>query len=54
MAWLWPLTRDVRALERAASRFGDKNWVFDAAIKPRSQIFALAQTSGKWPCGSMD
>jgi len=47
MAWLWPLTRDVRALERAASRFGDKNWVFDAAIKPRSQIFALAQTFRK-------
>ena len=47
MVWLWPLTRDVRALERAASRFGDKNWVFDVDIKPRSQIFALAQTFRK-------
>jgi two-component system OmpR family sensor kinase len=47
MGWLWPLTRDVRALERAAARFGDRNWVFDADIKPRSQIFALAQTFRK-------
>ena len=47
MVWLWPLTRDVRALERAAARFGDKNWVFDANIKPRSQIFPLAQTFRK-------
>jgi two-component system OmpR family sensor kinase len=47
MVWLWPLTRDVRALERAAARFGDKNWVFDANIKPRSQVFPLAQTFRK-------
>jgi two-component system OmpR family sensor kinase len=47
MIWIWPLTRDLRALERAASRFGDKNWVFDARIKPRSQIYALAETFRK-------
>jgi two-component system OmpR family sensor kinase len=44
MIWIWPLTRDLRKLEAAAARFGDKNWVFDAPIKPRSQIYPLAQT----------
>jgi signal transduction histidine kinase len=44
MAWIWPLTRDVRALEDAAARYGDKNWAFDVHIKPTSQIFALAET----------
>jgi len=47
MIWIWPLTRDLRTLERAAARFGDKNWVFDAHIKPRSQIYALAETFRK-------
>src|ERR1700685_3107526 len=47
MIWIWPLTRDLRALERAAARYGDKNWVFDADIKPRSQIHALADTFRK-------
>jgi two-component system, OmpR family, sensor kinase len=47
MIWIWPLTRDLRALEKAAARFGNKNWVFDAAIKPRSQIYGLAQTFRK-------
>jgi two-component system, OmpR family, sensor kinase len=47
MVWIWPLTRDLRALEKAASRFGNKNWVFDAAIKPRSQIYRLAETFRK-------
>ncbi len=47
MIWLWPLRRDLRALERAAARYGDKNWNFDANITPRSQIFALAQTFRK-------
>jgi len=47
MIWLWPLRRDLRALERAAARYGDKNWSFDAHITPRSQIFALAQTFRK-------
>jgi two-component system OmpR family sensor kinase len=47
MIWIWPLTRDLRALEKAASRFGNKNWVFDASIKPRSQIYPLAETFRK-------
>jgi two-component system OmpR family sensor kinase len=47
MIWIWPLTRDLRALENAAARFGNKNWVFDACIKPRSQISALAETFRK-------
>ena len=47
MVWIWPLTRDLRALENAAARFGNKNWVFDARIKPRSQIYALAETFRK-------
>jgi two-component system, OmpR family, sensor kinase len=44
MIWLWPLTRDLRILEHAAARFGDKNWSFDVPIKPRSQIYKLAET----------
>jgi two-component system OmpR family sensor kinase len=47
MMWIWPLTRDLRTLENAASRFGNKNWAFDAHIKPRSQIYALAETFRK-------
>jgi two-component system, OmpR family, sensor kinase len=47
MIWIWPLTRDLRTLERAAARFGDRNWAFDAPIKPRSQIYALAETFRK-------
>jgi two-component system OmpR family sensor kinase len=47
MIWIWPLSRDLRALENAAGRFGNKNWVFDAHIKPRSQIYALAETFRK-------
>jgi len=47
MIWIWPLTRDLRALEKAASRFGNKNWAFDATIKPRSQIYPLAETFRK-------
>jgi two-component system, OmpR family, sensor kinase len=47
MIWIWPLTRDLRALEKSAARFGNKNWVFDAHIKPRSQIHALAETFRK-------
>jgi len=47
MIWIWPLTRDLRALEKAASRFGNKNWGFDASIKPRSQIYPLAETFRK-------
>ncbi len=44
MIWIWPLTRDLRALEKAAARFGDRNWSFDARIKPHSQIYPLSQT----------
>jgi two-component system OmpR family sensor kinase len=47
MIWIWPLTRDLRILETAAARFGDKNWSFDARIKPRSQIYPLAETFRK-------
>ena len=47
MIWIWPLTRDLRALEKAASRFGNRNWVFDAHISPRSQIYPLAETFRK-------
>ena len=47
MIWIWPLTRDLRRLETAAARFGDKNWLFDAPIKPRSQIYPLAETFRK-------
>src|SRR5712672_2504498 len=47
MIWIWPLTRDLRALEKAASRFGNKNRGFDASIKTRSQIYPLAETFRK-------
>jgi two-component system, OmpR family, sensor kinase len=44
MIWIWPLTRDLRALENAAAQFGNRNWSFNAPIKPTSQIYPLAQT----------
>jgi two-component system, OmpR family, sensor kinase len=44
MTWLWPLSRDLRALELAAAGYGDRNWRFVADIKPRSQIHRLAET----------
>jgi two-component system, OmpR family, sensor kinase len=44
MIWIWPLTRDLRVLERAAAQFGNRNWTFNADIKPHSQIYPLAQT----------
>jgi two-component system, OmpR family, sensor kinase len=47
MIWIWPLTRDLRVLEKAAARFGDRNWRFDADIKPSSQIYPLARTFRK-------
>lgn len=43
MMWLWPLTRDLRTLERATTRFGDRNWKFEADIRPGSQIYPLAE-----------
>jgi len=44
MFWIWPLTRDLRVLEKAAAQYGNRNWRFDAGIKPHSQIYPLAQT----------
>jgi signal transduction histidine kinase len=43
MAWLWPLTRDLRQLERSTTTFGNRNWTFDARIGTRSPIYPLAQ-----------
>jgi two-component system, OmpR family, sensor kinase len=43
MAWLWPLTRDLRQLERSATRFGDRNWKFGALIGGRSPVYPLAE-----------
>ena len=44
MFWIWPLTRDLRQLEKEAAQYGNRNWRFAAEIKPHSQIFPLAQT----------
>ncbi len=44
MFWIWPLTRDLRALEKAAAQYGNRNWRFTAQIKPHSQIYPLAET----------
>jgi len=44
MFWIWPLTRDLRVLEKAAAQYGNRNWRFAARIKPHSQIYPLAQT----------
>jgi signal transduction histidine kinase len=44
MIWIWPLTRDLRSLEKAAAQYGNRNWSFTANIKPHSQIYPLAQT----------
>ncbi len=44
MIWIWPLTRDLRVLEAAAARYGNRNWSFAAVIKPHSQIYPLAET----------
>jgi signal transduction histidine kinase len=43
MAWLWPLTRDLRQLERSTSTFGNRNWTFDARIGTRSPVYPLAE-----------
>jgi signal transduction histidine kinase len=43
MIWLWPLTRDLRKLESATQGYGNRNWTFDAKLKPGSQIFPLAE-----------
>lgn len=44
MLWLWPLTRDLRELERSTTTFGHRNWKFEANVGPRSQIFPLAES----------
>jgi two-component system, OmpR family, sensor kinase len=44
MFWIWPLTRDLRTLEKAAAQYGNRNWSFNARIKPHSQIYPLVQT----------
>lgn len=43
MVWLWPMTRDLRTLERSTGRFGDRNWSFDASIAARSPVYPLAE-----------
>jgi two-component system OmpR family sensor kinase len=47
MIWIWPLTRDLRSLEKAAAQYGNRNWRFTARIKPHSQIYPLAETFRK-------
>jgi two-component system, OmpR family, sensor kinase len=47
MFWIWPLTRDLRALEKAAAQYGNRNWRFAADIKAHSQIYPLAETFRK-------
>ena len=44
MLWIWPLARDLRALESAAAQYGNRNWSFPAQIKSHSQIYGLATT----------
>jgi len=44
MTWIWPLTRDLRGLERGVAGFGNRSWVFAADIKPHSQVYPLAET----------
>jgi two-component system, OmpR family, sensor kinase len=43
MVWLWPMTRDLRSLERSTVRFGDRNWSFDNRIATRSPVYPLAE-----------
>jgi two-component system, OmpR family, sensor kinase len=43
MTWLWPLTRDLRQLERSTMTFGNRNWTFDARIGKRSPVYPLAE-----------
>ena len=43
MTWLWPLTRDLRQLERSTTTFGNRNWTFDARIGKRSPVHSLAE-----------
>lgn len=47
MLWLWPLRRDLRALEHSTLQFGNRNWSFDAGISPRSPVASLADAFGR-------
>lgn len=47
MMWLWPLTRDLRRLERSTMDFGNRNWSFNADIGSGSQAYPLAQAFRK-------
>jgi two-component system OmpR family sensor kinase len=47
MLWLWPLRRDLGALEHSTLRFGNRNWSFDAKISPRSPVASLADAFGR-------
>ncbi|HEY6622002.1 MAG TPA: ATP-binding protein [Steroidobacteraceae bacterium] len=47
MIWLWPLRRDLHALEASARRFGDRNWHFNVSVNPRSPVHSLAATFRK-------
>ena len=52
MIWIWPLTRDLRALERAAARFGNRNWTFDADISLDRKFMRSPRRFAKWPRAS--
>jgi two-component system, OmpR family, sensor kinase len=43
MGWLWPLTRDLKYLERSTTSFGNRNWTFDTRIGMRSPVHSLAE-----------
>src|SRR6185436_20604572 len=43
MGWLWPLTRDLKYLERSTTSFGNRNWTFDTRIGIRSPVHSLAE-----------
>lgn len=47
MIWLWPLSRDLKKLERATQSFGKQNWQLDLDIKPSAQMYSLAQAFQK-------
>ncbi|HEY2682995.1 MAG TPA: ATP-binding protein [Steroidobacteraceae bacterium] len=47
MLWIWPLARDLRALEAATAQYGNRNWTFGAKIKPYSQVYGLAESFRK-------
>src|SRR5690606_41429578 len=38
MIWLWPLTRDLRSLERARSRFADRDQSLEIYIKGHASV----------------